>query len=98
MFVYIFNMQNVFIISTCVVIFYAILKFIEVKYIQKEEEYNKGIKEYVRDGIIIYLSTILSAYFYFTFEKTILEFFNVVTDNKNVIMEKVEVFTDSPNF
>lgn len=91
-------MQNVFIISTCVVLFFAILKYIEVRYVQKEEEQGKGIKEYVRDGIIVYLSTIISAYFYFTFENSILAFFNVVTDNKNVIMEKVEVFTDSPNF
>jgi len=90
-------MQNVFIISTLVVFFFAIIKFIEIRFVQKDIEF-KGIKEYVRDGIIVYLSTIVSSYVYFAFEKNISDFFNVVTSNKNVLPEKAEVFTDSPNF
>lgn len=90
-------MQNVFIISTLVVFFFAIIKFIEIRFVQKDTEF-KGIKEYVRDGIIVYLSTIVSSYVYFAFEKNISDFFNVVTSNQNSIPVKAEVFTDSPNF
>lgn len=94
-------MQNIFIISTLVVLLFAIFKFFEVKYVRKDEEF-KGIKEYVRDAAAVMMATIISTYIYFTNEKNINELFNVVTDNKqpsNIIgSEKVEVFTDKPNF
>lgn len=94
-------MQNIFIISTLVVLIFAFFKFFEIKYIRKDEEF-KGIKEYVRDAVVVMMSTIISTYIYFSNEKNINELFNVVTDNKqsNTIIgsEKVEVFTDNPNF
>lgn len=93
-------MQNIFIISILVVFVYIFFKAIEVKYIIKDEEF-KGIKEYVRDASAVMMSAIISTYLYFTNEKSITELFNVVTDEKqnNIIgSEKVEVFTDNPNF
>jgi hypothetical protein len=94
-------MQNIFIISTLVVLLFAIFKFFEVKYVRKDEEF-KGIKEYVRDAAAVMMATIISTYIYFTNEKNINELFNVVTDNKQpstiIGSEKVEVFTDKPNF
>jgi hypothetical protein len=94
-------MQNIFIISTLVVLVFIILKAIEVKYIIKDEEF-KGIKEYVRDAVAVIMSALISTYVYFTNERSITELFIVVTDDKqnNSIIgsEKVEVFTDNPNF
>lgn len=94
-------MQNIFIISTLVVLVFILFKFFEIKYIHKDDEF-KGIKEYVRDAGFVLMSTIVSTYIYFTNEKNINELFNVVTDNKNISTvigsEKVEVFTDNPSF
>jgi len=94
-------MQNIFIISTLVVLVFIILIAIEVKYIIKDEEF-KGIKEYVRDAVAVIMSALISTYVYFTNERSITELFIVVTDDKqnNSIIgsEKVEVFTDNPNF
>ena len=93
-------MQNIFIISILVVFAYIFFKVIEVKYIIKDDEF-KGIKEYVRDVSAVMMATIISTYIYFTNEKSIIELFNVVTDDKQNNMigsEKVEVFTDNPNF
>jgi hypothetical protein len=94
-------MQNIFIISTLVVLVFIILKAIEVKYIIKDDEF-KGIKEYVRDAVAVMMSALISTYVYFTNERSITELFIVVTDDKqnNSIIgsEKVEVFTDKPTF
>jgi hypothetical protein len=94
-------MKNIFIISILVVLFFSIIKFFEVKYVRKDEDF-KGIKEYVQDAIIAMMSSIISTYLYYTNEKSINEMLNIVTDNKepNTLIgtEKVEVFTDKPNF
>jgi len=90
-------MQNIFIISFLAVGFYVLAKFVEIKFIKKGVPF-RGIKEHVQETIVIFISTLIGSSFYFIFEKNIHEFFNVVTDNKNIVLDKVEIFTDTPNF
>lgn len=94
-------MKNIFIISILVAILFSIIKFVEVKYIRKDEVF-KGIKEYIQDALIVLISSIISTYIYYTNEHNLNEMLNVVTDTKDtntlIGTEKVEVFTDNPNF
>jgi len=50
-----FSMNGIFLIATIVTIVYFIIKFIEMRYIEKE---NKPLKHLIRDCLIVYLSVI----------------------------------------
>ena len=48
-------MENFYIVSITISIFYVVLKFIEMRFISKE---NVAIKELIRDTILVFISTI----------------------------------------
>jgi hypothetical protein len=88
-------MEKEFILAAFVTLMFSILKFVEMKYVDKE---IKPMKLFVRDSIIVFICTLLSSYLFFSFDGYITDFFNVVTDSKVINPANTQVFTDVPGF
>ena len=88
-------MEKEFILSALVTFLFSLLKFIEMKYIDKE---MKPMKLFIRDAIIVFISTLLCCYVFFSYDSYITDFFNVVTDSKVINPANTQVFTDVPGF
>lgn len=88
-------MEKVFIISIIITFLYCLIKFLEMKFIEKE---FKPVKTIVRDAIIIMFCSIVSTYLYFNIDTNVVNFFNVLTNNTVVEPSVTQVFTDQPGF
>jgi hypothetical protein len=77
-------MDNIFIIAGVISIIFLITKFIEMRFIEKE---NKPVKLLVRDTILVYICVLIGM---FTYEQV-----NPIMEG-NVISPSV--FTDNPGF
>lgn len=88
-------MENVIIISLLITFLYCCVKFVEMKFINKEW---LPLKHLVRDSLILFSCSVVSTYFYFYLEPNVNEFFNVVTDNKLIAPTNTQIFTDDPGF
>jgi len=77
-------MKNIFINSAFVSIIFLIMKFFEMRIVEKE---NKPLKFLVRDTLLVYFSVLI---WYFLSK----QFSAIVHTNKN----SPEIFTDNPNF
>jgi hypothetical protein len=88
-------MEREFILAAFVTLMFSVLKFVEMKYVDKE---SKPMKLFVRDSIIVFVCTLLSTYLFFSFDEYISDFFNVVTDSKVINPANTQVFTDVPGF
>jgi hypothetical protein len=88
-------MEKVFIIPIFITILFCIIKFIELKYLEKD---TKPLKFFVRDAIIVFLSGLVSTFSFFHLENYISDFFNIVTETKTLNTNATQIFTDSPGF
>jgi hypothetical protein len=88
-------MDKVFIISIFVTLLFCVIKFIEMRYLEKD---TKPLKFFVRDAIIVFLSGVASTFSFFYLENYISDFFNIVTETKTLNTNATEIFTDSPGF
>lgn len=88
-------MEKVFIISIAVTLLFCIVKFVEMKFIDKE---LKPLKVVVRDAIIVMMCSIVVTTVVFNMNSSITDFFNVVTENKTINPASTEIFTDTPGF
>lgn len=86
-----------FIVAFFITLLFALVKFGEYKFLQKEEE-KTPLKDIVRDLLIVLVSSLAGSYIYFNFQNSINEFFNVVTDSKVLNNAATQVFTDKPTF
>ena len=86
-----------FIVAFFITLLFALVKFGEYKFLQKEEE-KTPLKDIVRDLLIVLVSSLAGSYIYFNFQDSINEFFNVVTDSKVLNNAATQVFTDKPTF
>jgi hypothetical protein len=77
-------MDNIFVISAVVSIIFFVAKFVEMRFIEKE---NKPLKLLIRDSLIVYIS-VVSGYY-------ILEQLKPVIQNGG---NAPIVFTDNPQF
>jgi hypothetical protein len=74
---------------------FAVLKFVEMKFIDKEV---KPLKYFVRDVILVFASSLFAAFVLLNYGNTVGDFMNVVTDSKVIPSGPVEVFTELPGF
>ena len=79
-------MDNVFVVSGIISFVFLIIKFIEMRFLDKE---NKPVKLLIRDTLVVYFSVIVG---YF-----ILEQLNTVIVS-GVASTQPTVFTDNPTF
>jgi len=80
-------MDNIFIISGVISFIFLIVKFFEMRFIEKE---SKPLKLLIRDSILVYFSVILG-YFITSQFKTMVQ-----SGGENT--KSVPIFTDNPNF
>jgi hypothetical protein len=88
-------MEKVFMIAIIVTILFLGSKVVEMKYIDKEW---KPMKFVVRDGITVFACAALGSFLYLHLDGSMMDFLNVVTNNKNFDMQTTQVFTDEPGF
>ena len=89
-------MEKVFILAISITVLFIILKFMEMKYLENE---IKPMKLLIRDIILVFSSAFACSYIVCNFDKTITEFFSVVTNTpSSFIPETTQVFTDIPAF
>jgi hypothetical protein len=77
-------MENVFIVAMIISIVFFIGKFVEMRFIEKE---NKPLKFLIRDTILVYFSVIISNF--------IVTQINPIVNN---VQKNTPVFTDNPGF
>ncbi len=58
-------MENIFILAAFISLLFAIVKFIEMRFIDKE---NKPVKLLVRDTLIVYISVVSGHYIFEQFK------------------------------
>ncbi len=75
--------QSIFFVATVISICFFIAKFIEMKFILKE---NKPLKILFRDAVFVYLSVVLGT--------TVVESFA----NVDILKSAPEIFTNKPAF
>ena len=80
-------MENIFIIASVIAFFYLIIKFIEMRFIEKD---NKPIKVLIKDTLVVYLCVILGNF--------IVEQINPSLLGEETINTVTQVFTDTPGF
>lgn len=88
-------MQKVLLISILITFLFCLFKFLEMKYLENE---LKPLKFFVRDAMIVFSSSIVATYACFHLDSSITDFFNVITENKNLSIASTEIFTDAPGF
>ena len=88
-------MEKVFIIAVIVTILFLGSKAFEMKYIDKEW---KPMKFIVRDAITVFGCSALGSFFYLNLDGSIVDFMNLVTNNKTFDMNQTQIFTDEPGF
>lgn len=81
-----FYMNNIFIISLVISIIFLIFKFLEMRFIDKE---NKPVKFLIRDTLIVYLCV--------TVGNLILQQIEPILET-NILNVAPSAFTDNPNF
>lgn len=79
-------MTNIFVIATIISITFFIVKFFEMRYIEKE---TKPLKFLIRDALLVYFSVICSNF--------IIEQINPIM-NGGAVKQTTPVFTDNPAF
>lgn len=88
-------MEKVLIFAISITILFCILKFLEMKYIDRE---IKPLKYFVRDAIMVFSSSILCVYVLLHYDKNITDLFAVVTESKVFSPDTTTVFTGEPGF
>ena len=68
---------------------------LEMKYLEQE---MKPLKYIIRDAVIVFVSSLASAFGVFYMKNSISDFLNVVTENKGISSEATQIFTDAPEF
>jgi hypothetical protein len=88
-------MEKVFLLAFALTILYGILKFVEMKFIERE---IKPLKEIVRDLILVFSSSFLVFYVFIQYQTKVDDFFSIVTNTNILNPDTTQVFTGSPDF
>ena len=88
-------MEKIVILAIAITVLFCILKFIEMKFIDKE---LKPIKFVVRDAIFVFIASAAASYVVLTMDNDIANFFNVVKDVDIANPTTTQVFTGDPGF
>lgn len=80
-------MENIFIVAAVISITYLIAKFIEMRFVEKE---NKPLKLLIRDSLLVYFSVIIANF--------ILEQLNPMIQSAGASQNATPIFTDNPGF
>ena len=90
-------MDNTLIVAFFTTALYCFFKFIEYRFIDKKKE-MKPLKYFVRDTVIVFVSSFIAGFVFFSSNTQIREFVNTITDSKVIPDGQAVVFTDAPGF
>lgn len=90
-------MENMLIVAIITTLLFCAFKFIEMRFIDKQKEI-KPLKFFVRDLVLVFVSSLAAGFFFFNSNKQISEFVNTITDTKVIPEGAAQVFTDAPGF
>lgn len=74
---------------------FGIMKFLEMKYLEKK---TKPLKEIVRDVLMVLLASFGCSFVFLYYQNKIDDFLSVVTNTSNLKAETTQVFTGMPDF
>ena len=89
--------SDVLMMSSIITILFCIVKFVEMKFIDKE---LKPLKFVIRDAVIVYACSFVGIFGFLNMNSSLIDFMSVVTDSKtlNVASNTTQIFTDEPGF
>jgi multisubunit Na+/H+ antiporter MnhB subunit len=90
-------MENMLIVAIITTLLFCAFKFVEMRFIDKQKE-MKPLKFFVRDLVLVFISSLAAGFFFFNSNKQISEFVNTITDTKVIPEGAAQVFTDAPGF
>ena len=85
------------IVAIITTLLFCAFKFVEMRFIDKQKE-MKPLKFFVRDLVLVFVSSLAAGFFFFNSNKQISEFVNTITDTKVIPEGAAQVFTDAPGF
>tara|TARA_Y200000002_G_scaffold24269_2_gene18332 strand:- start:1070 stop:1336 length:267 start_codon:yes stop_codon:yes gene_type:complete len=88
-------MEKLLLIAGFISLVYFIIKILEMKYIDKE---FKPLKNVIRDTVYVFISGFICLFVFFSFNGSINNFMDVITNTKNNDLKQTEVFTGEPEF
>jgi len=89
------TMEQVFFISVIATLLFFVIKFAEMKFVQHD---MKPLKYFVRDTVMVFVSTLTATFAFFYAGGSISDFMNVMTETKVLNPATTQVFTDTPGF
>jgi hypothetical protein len=90
-------MENAIFIAFSVSLLFCLFKIVEMKFLSKTKE-AKPLKFFVRDAILVFISSLLSSIVFFSLNGGVSDFVNTLTETKVISTGAPEVFTDAPGF
>jgi len=90
-------MENMLIVAIITTLLFTLFKFVEMRFVDKQKE-MKPLKFFVRDLVLVFVSSLAGGFFFFNSNKQISEFVNTITDAKVIPEGAAQVFTDAPGF
>lgn len=84
-------MENIFVLALIISVIFLIVKFIEMRFILKED---KPVKELFKEGLQIYISSVIGLYIATQFDIVHLSEVKISKGGGN----NVSVFVDNPDF
>lgn len=88
-------MEKALFLSVVVVVIFGVLKFLEMKYLDKQ---LKPLRDVVRDLVMVFVSTFVSALAYIQYQNKFDDFLSVITNTNVMKPEQTQVFTGLPDF
>ena len=74
---------------------FAIMKFLEMKYLEKK---MKPLKEIVRDVLIAFMASFGCSFVFLQYQNKLDDFLSVITNTGTLKAESTQVFTGIPDF
>ena len=88
-------MEKVLLISSIITAIFCLLKFIEMKYLDRQ---LKPLKDIIRDIFMVFLASFGSLFILLNYQHKLDDFFSVVTNTTMIKPETTQVFTGVPDF
>jgi hypothetical protein len=89
-------MEKEFIVAFFITILFGLMKFIEMRYIDKE---MPPLKYFVRDAIKVFIASLIGVYIFSQLNSSITHFVNTITNTPSLdIASSPFIFTDEPGF
>ena len=94
-------MEKVFVLLFLVLAVYWLMRFIEYRYIDSEEE-RTPLRTIIRDSLMVSAAVVTGGTGFFYFDRYLVGFFNSVmnTDSLSKVVDReyIQIFTDDPGF